>query len=118
MNLKQARQLNQITQAELSQAIGLSQTQISHIEMGKCIPRISTRRRIQKFLPDCHIDWLEERLKQPIRTTGFVENESKEDSVLKALKVFINTGQREERANKMKFLKKAIQHFEKEERKR
>ncbi len=117
MNLKQARQLNQITQAELSREVGLSQTQISHIEMGRCIPRISTRRRIDKFL-DCHIDWLEERLKQPIRTIGFVENESAEDVILKAIKVFLHSPDRQDREDKMKFLKKAIKHFEKEEGKR
>lgn len=114
MNLKQARQLHQITQAELSCEIGLSQTQISHIEKGKCIPRISTRRRIEKFL-DCRIEWLEERLKQPIRSTGFVENESAEDQMLNQMKVFMHSAQRQDRKEKIRFLEQAITHFKKEE---
>jgi len=115
MNLKQARQLNLITQAELSREVRLSQTQISHLEMGKCIPRISTRRKIEKFL-DCRIDWLEERLKQPITTIGFAENESPEDQILKAIKVFLS-GRNQGRKDKIKFLKKAISHFEREDKK-
>ena len=113
MNLKQTRQLHQKTQTELAKAIGLSQTQISHIEQGKCVPHKSTRHKIEAFF-DCGIDWLEERLKQPIRSIGFVENESAEDVVLKAIKVFILSAQRQERKEKVQFLERVVKHFKRE----
>jgi transcriptional regulator with XRE-family HTH domain len=57
MHLRQARENKRMTQVELAEATDLSQTQVSHIELGKCSPRPTTMRRIEKAL-GARVNWL------------------------------------------------------------
>jgi transcriptional regulator with XRE-family HTH domain len=49
-----------MSQQDLKEATGLSQTQLSHLELGKCSPRPETMRRIEKTL-GMRVNWLQTR---------------------------------------------------------
>lgn len=115
MNLKQARAEKRVTQAELAKKANISQTQLSFIESGRSIPRISTRRSIESILG--RIDWVDARLQGGLDATAFTENETGEDRILKAMKLFINTAQLRERQGRIDFIKQAIKYFEDETKK-
>lgn len=55
MSLKELRKSKKITQKELSEAIGVSQSAISHIENGKRLPSMKTAQALSDEL-DCTID--------------------------------------------------------------
>ena len=107
MNAKQARELSGFSQNELARKVEMTPVTIHLIETGKVLPRHSTRRRIEGVLGK--VDWLEERLKQPIRTTGFVENESEADQLLKDVKRFLCSVQGHEvRMDRIQFAKEEL----------
>jgi len=110
--LSEARSKKQWRQTDLAEETGLSQTQLSHLESGRCFPRPMTREKIEAAL-GIPIDWIGTRLQGPM-TSGFVENESEEDQIIKLIYSFLMSDQRRDWPKKIGFIREVADRFEKE----
>jgi transcriptional regulator with XRE-family HTH domain len=105
----EARYNKKLTQCELSELSGISQTQISKIESGYVFPQASTRAKIEMVLGE--VDFIATRLQRPCYK-GFSENESQEDAIYRTISIYLKSGQTKDRAIRFKFLKQFIQQLE------
>ncbi len=112
--LKEAREAMEMTQGELADATSLSQSQVSHLELGRRYPRPETRKRIEAVL-GTKVDWLTCRLQGPVRLVGYAENESPEDSMLQALLAYWKSAQGSEVKERIRFVEDITERFKKEE---
>ncbi len=110
MHLGQARENKRMTQVELAEAAGLSQTQISHIELGKCSPRPTTIRRIEKAL-GIRVNWLATKGLHRFREGQMTTWEAVEQTFRKALHE-INGLQQAERLEFVKLAKQYLKDYE------
>lgn len=110
MILIDARAKANLTQVELAERSGISQTQYSMIERGAAMPYATTRASIEKVL-GCRVDWVQTRLSGNI-SQGFTENESPEDLIIKSINAFIKSANPKDRLDRFAFLKEFIKKYE------
>ena len=108
--LKQSRQLHGLTQVGLAESAGVSQPIISYLEAGRRLPKPKTKKAIEKILGK--IDWIETRMQSPI-STGFGEDEAAEEDIIRAIYIYVKSGQHSEQNDRFKFIKQFIKRFEK-----
>jgi transcriptional regulator with XRE-family HTH domain len=109
MIMMEARHRKRLTQCELAELSGISQTQISKIESGYVFPQINTQAKIEQILGK--VDFIATRRQRPCYM-GFPENESQEDAIYRTISIYLKSGQTKDRAIRIKFLKQFIQQLE------
>jgi len=112
MILAEIRMRKFMTQTELSELTGLSQTQLSKIESGYVFPFQSTRSKIEDALGQ-QVDWIKTRMQKPF-TMGSMDMESAEDMICREISNYIKMGQVIERPERCKFLHQFLKQFEKQ----
>lgn len=104
MKLSKARAKNNLSQAGLAQLIGMTQGQISNIEMGKSYPHAANRYKIEMAL-GCEIDWIATKLSGGAQNlTAIPENESPEDRVIREMGIFIESADKAEKIKRYEFI--------------
>lgn len=115
MDLKQARTKMKMTQIELAEKTGLSQTALSQIETGYAYPRFSTCKKIEEVL-GVEIDWMKTRMQPETATRRgkLLWETGDEESMIGVIRDYIKSGgNAETQAKKISFLKNYLNKFEK-----
>lgn len=89
MIMLETRHRKGLTQSELAELSGISQTQISKIESGYVYPQASTRAKIEKVFGE--VDFIATRLQRPCHL-GYMENETQEDAIYRTISTYIKSG--------------------------
>ena len=111
MLLQQARKSKKMTQVDLAEQAGTTSAVISYLEAGQRFPIAKIRENIERVLGK-KIDWIGTRL-QGVIGSGYGENETPEDRVVKAIYEFIKSAQRHETGYRFQFLRRMIKELEK-----
>ena len=109
-DLKQARYLKGLSQTELAEQAGTTQTVISYIEAGHRYPKKDTRIKIRKVVGT--VDWLKTRLKGEILNNSGGKDESPEEHMIRAIFIYIKYGSLEGRPLRIKFIKLFLSRLE------
>ena len=109
MNFKELREKSGVTQAYLAEMAGITPVQLSRIENGQAFPHKTTRDKLEQALGK-KVDWIKTRLQQSFHA-GSMDNESDEEIVCRSISIFIKSGQVDERAERLDFLRKFIRNI-------
>ena len=107
--LKITRMKAGISQKELSDLTGLTPATINNLELGRRYPQEETIKKIETIIGK--VNWISTRLSGAIGT-GFGENESPEDKVIKSIYEYIKSSSLHNKHQRFKFLKEFLHRFE------
>lgn len=104
MKLIEARAKHNLSQSGLADLIGMTQGQISNIEIGKSFPHAANRYKMEQALK-CKIDWIATKLSDGSQNLNTVlENESSENKIIREMELYIESAPKAEQPERAQFI--------------